>query len=172
VAAQLMDAFCLFCVEEDIRVGKGFITITLHEIAIAQMTVFIGGDEITIRVTGPFTFATRFATDIALSVYVGDVSSGRKMDSIRIVHVGRGSDERKHRFIRVLRSGRKMDSIRIVHVGKGSDERKGRVLRSGRKMDSIRIVHVGRGSDERKHKFRALRSGKSGRIGNKRGSHL
>jgi hypothetical protein len=68
-----------------------------------------------------------------------------------------------------------MDSIRIVHVGKGSDERKHkfiRVLRSGRKMDSIRIVHVGRGSDERKHKFRALRSGKSGRIGNKRGSHL
>ena len=146
VAAQLMDAFCLFCVEEDIRVGKGFITITLHEIAIAQMTVFIGGDEITIRVTGPFTFATRFATDIALSVYVGDVSSGRKMDRIRIVHVGKGSDERKHKFIRVLRSGRKMDSIRIVHVG--------------------------RGSDERKHKFRALRSGKSGRIGNKRGSHL
>jgi hypothetical protein len=138
------------------------------------MTVFISGDEITIRVTGPFTFATRFATDIALSVYVGDVSSGRKMDSIRIVHVGRGSDERKHKF-RVLRSGRKMDRIRIVHVGKGSDERKHkfiRVLRSGRKMDSIRIVHVGRGSDERKHKFRALRSGKSGRIGNKRGSHL
>jgi hypothetical protein len=94
------------------------------------------------------------------------------MDSIRIVHVGRGSDERKHKFIRVLRSGRKMDRIRIVHVGRGSDERKGRVLRSGRKMDSIRIVHVGRGSDERKHKFRALRSGKSGRIGNKRGSHL
>jgi hypothetical protein len=57
---------------------------------------------------------------------------------------------------------------------RGSDERKSRfrVLRSGRKMDSIRIVHVGRGSDERKHKFRALRSGKSGRIGNKRGSHL
>jgi hypothetical protein len=136
------------------------------------MTEFIGGDEITIRVTGPFTFATRFATDIALSVYVGDVSSGRKMDSIRIVHVGRGSDERKRK---VLCSGRKMDSIRIVHVGKGSDERKHkfiRVLRSGRKMDSIRIVHVGRGSDERKHKFRALHSGKSGRIGNKRGSHL
>ena len=57
---------------------------------------------------------------------------------------------------------------------RGSDERKSRfrVLRSGRKMDSIRIVHVGRGSDERKHKFRALHSGKSGRIGNKRGSHL
>jgi hypothetical protein len=95
------------------------------------------------------------------------------MDSIRIVHVGRGSDERKGR---VLRSGRKMDRIRIVHVGRGSDERKGRVLRGGRKMDSIRIVHVGRGSDERKHKFRALHSGKSGRIGkhsgNKRGSHL
>jgi hypothetical protein len=87
------------------------------------------------------------------------------MDSIRIVHVGRGSDERKHRFIRVLRSGRKMDSIRIVHVGKGSDERK-RSVANALKWEKIPSEVTNR----------ALRSGKSGRIGdrrgNKRGSHL
>jgi len=107
------------------------ITITLHEIAVAQMTEFIGGDEISIRVTWPFTFATRFATDIALSVYVGDVSSGCEMDSIRIVHVGRGSDERKS-------------------------------VANALKWEKIPSEVTNR----------ALRSGKSGRIGNKRGSHL
>jgi hypothetical protein len=86
------------------------------------------------------------------------------MDRIRIVHVGRGSDERKCKF-RVLRRGRKMDSIRIVHVGKGSDERK-RSVANALKWEKIPSEVTNR----------ALRSGKSGRIGdrrgNKRGSHL
>lgn len=64
------------------------IAIAFHEIALALMTVFIGGDEISIRVTGPFTCAIVFATDIALSFL-----SGRSVrDGIVSGHIRGGSD--------------------------------------------------------------------------------
>ena len=139
VAAQLVDAFCLFCVEKDIRDGKGMViivTTALHEIALALMTEFIGGDEISIRVTGPFACAILFFTNIACIVVRGSrFSGGCEMDSIRIVHVGRGGDERES-----SQSG----------------------FTYALKWEKI----------PSKVTNRALRSGKSGCRGNKRGSHL
>ena len=77
--------------------GTGLVAFTLHEIALAVMTEFIGGDEISIRVTGPFTFATRFAA------YVADVKGfsggGSMWDGIVITrNIGRGSDSERFAY--------------------------------------------------------------------------
>ena len=75
--------------------GTGLVAFTLHEIALAVMTEFIGGDEISIRVTGPFTFATRFAAYVA---YVKG-SGGSMWDGIVITrNIGRGSDSERFAY--------------------------------------------------------------------------
>lgn len=97
----------------------GLVAFTLHEIAVAVMTEFIGGDEISIRVTGPFTFATRFAA------YVADVkgfgSGGSMWDGIVITrNIGRGSDS--ERFAYALKWEKIPCEVarRALNSGKGS----------------------------------------------------
>lgn len=99
--------------------GTGLVAFTLHEIALAVMTEFIGGDEISIRVTGPFTFATRFAA------YVADVkgfgSGGSMWDGIVITrNIGRGSDS--ERFAYALKWEKIPCEVarRALNSGKGS----------------------------------------------------
>ena len=110
------------------------IATALHEIAVALMTEFIGGDEISIRVTGPFACAILFFTNIACIIVRGSRFSG----------------------------GSEMNSIRIVHVGKSGNRRERSGFTYALKWEKI----------PSKVTNRALRSGKSGCRGNKRGSHL
>jgi len=46
VAAQLMDAFCLFCVEEDIRDRKGNVCVIVVIVRIGKITVFASLEEV------------------------------------------------------------------------------------------------------------------------------
>lgn len=72
--------------------GWSIVAGALHDISIALMTEFICGDEISIKVTWPFAFATRYAAHIALSESFS--GSGSMWDGIQFTG-WRGSDERK-----------------------------------------------------------------------------